>query len=315
MMEGKGYDDKKVFKCVCCGKDVLLTKFASALTAKCPECKEAKLPPNPQIVSEIKTERDSKKKSRTVAGNDPSVPDGKKSAKCVQCGKDIFIGKFASAKTCLCDECKGIPEDDADYENRPSIDLSKINRADLPNIDELYVMPQLISNRRLRHVDCPACGHEDMKIIKIIDASPALGLVIVYQCKKCKTAITLSEQSVHMLCPAPMHKLFNYRAEEIKDFSDTLTDVRAKNAIDYMMKLCKDNNIDIKGIDVPEYLGDIMEKEVPNGINDNWKSEVEGNKKVKKIMMELSKLLECEDSDNIDDKITSVVKSVIDNKE
>lgn len=270
MGEGKsGYDGKKVFRCISCGRDVLTTKFASALKVQCDDCKRDKLPPNQDILDSIKSDRVAK--TNTVV-HDDSIPDNKKKAKCVQCGVDILIGKFASAKTCLCDECKGVGSSPDDIENELKIDLSKLDRSTLPDIDQMYVMPSLISNRRLRQVPCPACGHEHMKIIKIVDASPLLGLVLVYQCYKCNTGVTISEQNIQRMKPAPMHRVFNYRGEEIHDMISTVQDTRMRNALEYMMRLCTDNGIDISGIELPTGI-ELREYNRNKGINKGWKED------------------------------------------
>lgn len=280
MIEEKGKETKSR-KCVCCGEMTVVTKFMSDAVVKCEPCKTSKQPVDEAILAEIKGAKSSKAKE--VSDNSPITSDGKKSAVCVQCGEDMLIGKFASAKTCVCDDCKGIVDGKDQYadddeggsgntkkSSKPKIDLSRIDRSMLPTLDEAYVMPQLINNRKLRQVTCPACGHEFMKIIKIIDSSPNRGLVIVYQCHKCLVALTLSEQCIKKMIASPMHKMFNYRAEEIESMIDSVSDVRAKNAVEYMIQLCRDNGVDVSGCDMPDNIL-VAEKKVPIGIDPNWK--------------------------------------------
>ena len=44
MADDKGYKDTKTFICTGCGKEIVLTKFASQKTCKCDECKKNNVP-------------------------------------------------------------------------------------------------------------------------------------------------------------------------------------------------------------------------------------------------------------------------------
>ena len=246
MTDSKGYDQKKEFKCVSCGCMTMATKFASASKVQCDKCKADKRLPDPEILKEIE-ESKKKKVSADKAEVDPNVPADKKKSKCIKCGTEVLIGKFASHNKTMCDDCKGVSKDDDGEYREIKIDLSKVDREQLPDMAYGFVSPVVINNRRLRNVDCPACGHEDMKIIKILDANPVRGLVIMYQCHTCLTALTLSEQSITKLKPSPEHVIFNYRAEQIIDMLEDITDVRARNTIDYLMELLKSNDIPVDG--------------------------------------------------------------------
>ena len=63
-------DNQKEFKCTACGKIIMATKFASAKTIKCDECKQKKVSSNPQIVSEILEEC---KKKDTTPNTQPNT--------------------------------------------------------------------------------------------------------------------------------------------------------------------------------------------------------------------------------------------------
>jgi len=66
-----------------------------------------------------------------------------KEAKCVDCGKTIYIGKRASNKTCRCEECK----------NEYLINTNKLKGSILKEI----------KNKKLeKYVKCPICGREHL---------------------------------------------------------------------------------------------------------------------------------------------------------
>lgn len=245
--------DMKEFICTSCEKPVMATKFASQKKIQCEECKAKKLPVNQDIVNKILSSSDkavTKPKESVVIGD-------KKPAKCTVCDADIMIGKFASPKTAVCENCGGskstskIKLDTSDIK----IDISKINRATLPNIDDMYVAPMMISNQKLRNVDCPACGSK-MNIVRLVDSSPDRGLIISYQCKndKCMFIMTGSEQTKFKLSPVKSHEVFNYRGELIKDLTSSIVDTRIKNSFEYMYKLLVDNKVQIDGQYIPEFV-------------------------------------------------------------
>lgn len=277
------YNATKLLKCICCGTNGEATKFASASKYRCPDCKAINALPDEKILENILAEVNSKKSEVKQVAEDPNVPEGKKASKCIDCGKDIYIGKFASHKTALCDECKGANGETVEREYGASlkIDLSKIDLDMLPRLDDMYVSPLIIGNPKLRSVDCPACG-KTMKIVKIMDSSPTRGLVIMYQChdKNCLLIVSVSEQSQTLLSPVPQQTLFNYRGEEITGFTDSITDNKQKNLIEYMVQLLKDHGIEIPGnIDYTP----IVKKTYPIGFNTNLdeiNDSINGNKEV-----------------------------------
>lgn len=276
----------KAYKCICCGKETMATKFASALKVKCEDCKAMNALPNEAILEEIKGEIDAKKRSKEISA-DNDAPEGKKKSVCTICGQDCYIGKFSSHKTAICDKCKGEghgnnrrrSNDDDDREFIPfKIDLSKIDTDGLPRLDDAYISPLIIANPRLRSMKCPSCGHE-MKIVKIMDSSPLNGLVIMYQCpdRECMMIMTISEQCKSLLSPVPQHVLYNYRGEEIHGFTDGLQDGKAKNTIEYLMKLLTDNGIEIPGnIDYKPILDKTYKN--PHGLNQDLDEVNEVNK-------------------------------------
>ena len=191
-----GYNDKKEYTCICCGDKVLLTKFASALKAKCDSCKKSNASPNPDILAQIQSGNKSRTKPTKTVDNDPNIPDDMKKSVCIQCGTETLVTKFASHAKTLCDECKGSGQSRATSSSSSiKIDMSKMNYSKLPKIDEMYVIPSVIANHNLRDVKCPACHNKHpMKIVKIVDSDPQRGLVITYQCgdTSCMTVMTLS---------------------------------------------------------------------------------------------------------------------------
>lgn len=259
-----GHDDQKLFMCTSCRKDVMATKFASQKTIQCDECKADKKPIDPEIVAEALAklpQKNTKSKSDVIVGD-------KKPATCTSCGKDMMIGKFASLKSAVCNECGGHTTKKKISSDEIKIDISKVNMAELPNIEEMYVMPSVIANSSLRNVECPSCGHK-MNIIRIMDTSADRGLIISYQCQdeKCLLLMTVSEQSRFKVSPKKSHEIFNYRGELITDLTSGLEDVRIKNSMEMMYNLLVDNNIPLDGVYIPEYIttGD-YEKKNPIGM-------------------------------------------------
>jgi hypothetical protein len=283
-MEDKSvsYEGKKILKCICCGTPGEATKFASASKYKCVDCKAMNALPNEKILEEILAEVSSKKNVVKQVEDDPNVPDGKKLSKCIDCGKDCYIGKFASHKTALCDDCKGSNGEtvEREYGTRLKIDLSKLDMDVLPRLDDMYVSPLIIGNPRLRSVECPACG-KIMKIVKIMDSSPMRGLVIMYQChdKNCLLIMSVSEQAQSFISPVPQQVLFNYRGEEVGGFVESISDGKSKNLIEYLTQLLKDNNIEIPGN--VDYVPIIKKQYIGFNTNlDEINESINGNKEV-----------------------------------
>lgn len=250
MTREESYKETKVCPCVCCGKDVTVTKFASAAKVMCNECKTSGATPNPELVAGAAKSK--RMASRSVYGADTKV------CKCIKCGKDVTVTKFASAAKVLCDECKGVQSDGtvvstAEINYRPNINLSKIDRTVVPDIKEYTVTPALFNNAALRHVKCPACGHEDMKILKVFDWS-VFGLIIHYQCPKCKLLVSVSEQTKHMVHYHTDADQFDYSGEAISAGISATAGARMSMACMKLIKLCQDNNITIEGDELPPYL-------------------------------------------------------------
>lgn len=282
--------DTKICKCICCGTDVEVTKFASPLKTKCKSCKDSGEHENPQFITEIEVELQesaSKKKSKT------EVVDGnKKLSKCIHCGKDVWITKFGSHAKTVCDDCGGshhTPKSSTNTVDRAfNIDLSKIDKSSLPSLDDLSVIPETIANKRLREVKCPACGHEYMRIIKITDGYR--GLVIHYQCDNCYTYSVVSEQSKHRIVSTNGIEVFNYRGDQIMEMVSNMHDTQYKNVIEHLISILNDNNINIDGIHIPEYI---------------YKNKMKESKKCVKecdIMIGFNNVKFIEKEDNIDEE-------------
>ena len=247
--------ETKICKCICCGREIEVTKFASPLKTKCDDCKKAKLEPNEDILNEIKADNQSGKKNNTSGST--------KVSKCIRCGKEVIVSKFASHQNTICDDCRGTDNIETDIR----IDLSKVDY-DVSSPNNIYITPSIIPNKKLRDVTCPACG-TGMNIIKINDCSPQWGMIITYQCKDddCMLIMNVSEQSRTRMKPSPISKVFNYRGEEIRGIITPIADTRIKNIIDYLLSLLEEHNIPVDGIEVPDVDGsevveDIDESEI-----------------------------------------------------
>ena len=248
MTREESYKETKVCKCISCGKDVTVTKFASAAKVMCPECKAAGRSANPEITATIQP-RQVEARSK-YGGGDTKV------CQCIKCGKDVTVTKFASAAKVLCDDCKG---DGSGYAQRgeivlnPVIHLDRVDRNVIPPIQEYSVTPALFANRALRQVKCPACGHEHMKIVKVLDWS-IFGLIIHYQCPKCKLLVSASEQAKSMVKFSNPGDFFDYSGEAIAGAMDPVKTSRANMIIMKLMRILQDHNITVDGDEVPPYL-------------------------------------------------------------
>lgn len=245
----KGYDDKKEFTCVCCGKKIMLTKFASAKTAKCPECKSAGRQANPEFAP-VQTPKATKSQ---ISGDTKTLP-------CTRCGTMVEVSKFMSAAKVLCDDCKG---DGAGMVPRLKIDVSRINRDTMPAIEDYNVLPSNIANKKLRDVVCPACGEPHMRIINIMDYS-IFGLIIEYQCNKCKLLVNVSEQCKFKCKTRKMGYMYDYSGHAIEDMMDGIVSTRLHGTLDKLYGIIKEHNISLEGIEFPPYLFE-QDKPVPVG--------------------------------------------------
>ena len=241
------YKETKVCKCICCGKDVTVTKFASAAKVMCDECKKSGAQPNADIIASIPMK---KIEPRAKYGGDTKV------CQCIKCGKDVTVTKFASAAKVLCDECKGesggyAQRGEVDY--KPVINLKRIDRNVMPRIEEYNVTPVLFANKALRNVKCPACGHEHMKVLKVLDWS-VFGLIIHYQCPSCKLLVSVSEQTKTMLRNMKEGTTYSYSGDEIMAGVSPTDDSRKSMAIIKLMKIINDNGIKVDADDMPPYI-------------------------------------------------------------
>jgi hypothetical protein len=273
----KGYDDKKEFSCVCCGKSVLLTKFASAKTAKCPECKSAGKQANPDLVP-----TKSSKPKAEISGNTKTLP-------CVECGAMVEVSKFMSANKVLCDNCKG---GSSDIPIKLKVDTSKLNRDTMPTIEDYNILPSNIANPRLRNVPCPACGDSHMRILNIMDYS-SFGLIIHYQCNRCKLLVSVSEQCNFKCKTQKMGEVYDYSGRAIEDMLNSITNTRAYNTIDKLYKIVKEHNIKIEGIELPPYLY-TEDKPVPVGF-----TIPRGDRDIKAIENTIKLLTRLQDFENL----------------
>lgn len=247
----KGYDDKKEFACVCCGKIVLLTKFASAKTAKCPECKSAGKQINQDLIP-----TDTSKPKSEISGNTKILP-------CIECGTMVEVSKFMSANKVLCDKCKGSGNGIAP--SKLKVDISKVNRDTMPSVEDYTVLPSNIANTKLRNVVCPACGEPHMRIIQILDYSD-IGLIIHYQCNKCKLLVSVSEQCNFRCKTHKIGHMYDYSGHEIEDLISSVEGARIYGTIDKLYKIIKEHNILLEGIELPPYLYE-EDKPVPVGFS------------------------------------------------
>lgn len=235
----KGYDDKKEFSCVCCGKKIMLTKFASAKTAKCPECKSAGKQVDPNLVP------------TPVQSSKPEISGNTKTLPCIQCGTMVEVSKFMSANKVLCDNCKGISSNTEPLKLK--VDVSKVNTDTMPTIEDYNVLPSIIANKNLRDITCPACGEQHMRIINILDYS-SFGLIIHYQCSKCKLLVNISEQCKIRCKTQKPGYLYDYSGRVIEELMSTLTSTRVHGTLDKLYSIIKEHNIEIEGIKLPPYL-------------------------------------------------------------
>lgn len=276
MTDDKGYKDTKEFTCTGCGKKITLTKFASQKTCRCDECKANNVPINPDIVAEALKSNPPKERKKSDGGNTKIRP-------CIRCGKETEVSKFMSDQKVLCDECKGGTSVKVINAGRLHVDGSKLNNINMPSIEDYEMNGGVIANQRLREVKCPACGHEYMKPLMIIDWSQ-FGLIIHYQCQECYTTMNLSEQQRRPLKIHGPEKTFDYTGTQVRDLGLSLKESsRIANALCVLIKTCEDNNINIDDVfkefssSVPPYQSENA-KPVPKGFvippEDEWVSAV-----------------------------------------
>lgn len=268
---GDKYAETKVFICTGCGKEITATKFASQKTIKCDECKENNAPINPEIVAQAMQKNPPKMRKQSDGSTTKIRP-------CIKCGKETEVSKFMSDQKVLCNGCKGedTPQTQA---NKITVDQSKLSKIKMPPIEEYEINGGIIANKRLREVKCPACGHEYMKPLMIIDKS-MFGMVIEYQCSSCLLTMTISEQTRQKLKIHSPSKRFDYTGNEIKTLGMSYRDSsRMANALTILIEKCKECDIDIDSImkeangEFPEFIYE-NDKPVPIGFEipkeDKW---------------------------------------------
>lgn len=275
MEDDKGYKETKEFICTGCGKKIILTKFASQKTCKCDECKVNNIPTNPDIVAEALKINPPKERKKSDSGATKTLP-------CVSCGKMTEVSKFMSAQKVLCDECKGTaPKSTGGI--KLQVDKSKLSGINLAPLEEYEANSGIIANKRLREVKCPACGHEHMKPLMVMDWSQ-FGLIINYQCQECYTTINLSEQVKRPIKVYSPGKQFDYTGRQVRELGISWADSsRLANALCVLIETCEQNNINIDEVfkefsdTVPPYRFE-NDKPVPKGFiippEDEWVSTI-----------------------------------------
>lgn len=247
----ESYKEMRNFICTGCGKEIMLTKFASQKTCKCDECKANNIPVNPNIVAEALEKNPPKE--RKSANDTNSIT---KIRPCIKCGKEVEVSKFMSDQRVICDECKGI-DSVANVEKnnvqKLSIDISKLDRSKILPIEEYEVNELYIRNSRLRAVTCPACGHEHMKPNMVIDWSQ-FGLVISYQCSECLTTMTISEQADKLIKRHSPGTRFDYTGRKIEGIAYSgIEQSRHINIIRKLIKQLDEHNISIDDDEIVSY--------------------------------------------------------------
>lgn len=237
----KGYGDKKMFICTACGKEILLTKFASQKSCKCDECKASNAPINDEIVAMALKKNPPKERK----GVDSTPTGATKIRPCIKCGKETEVSKFMSDQKVLCDECKGVDTGQPKgLSQRLVVDASKLDKSKLLPIEEYEVNELCIRNSRLRSVVCPACGHNYMKPNMVIDWSQ-FGLIISYQCPECLTTSMISEQTDRVIKRHSAGVRFDYTGRQIENMLNGVEQSRYVNIIRKLIKQLDDNNIKI----------------------------------------------------------------------
>lgn len=268
----ESYKEMKSFVCVSCGVEVMATKFASQKTIQCEKCKLEKAPINQEIVNNalLKNPPKAKTKSQDISSDSPT-----KERPCIECGELTIVSKFMSDLKVKCDKCKGTTETTAvkGIAPRLTVDISKVDRSKLLPIEEYEVNESIIANKKLRSVECPACGHEYMKPMMIVDWSQ-FGLIINYQCPKCFLTAMISEQCKKMIPRYTPGRRFDYTGNEIKELGVSFVEnSRMNNIFRIFTKKLEENNIKIEDEIVPPYRW-INEKPVKTGFvipsNDLW---------------------------------------------
>lgn len=277
MADDKGYKDTKEFICTACGKKIMLTKFASQKTCKCDECKANSVPINPDIVAEALKSNPPKERKKSDGGATKMLP-------CIECGEMVEVSKFMSAQKVLCNKCKGVSGGiSTNNATRLKVDKSKFKSIKIAPLEEYEMNGGIIANRRLREVKCPACGHDYMKPLSIVDWSQ-FGLIVHYQCPECCLLMNISEQCRTRLKMYKPSEQFDYTGNQIRELGLNYKEhSRLSNALCVLIEICEKNNINIDEVfsefseTIPPYRFE-NNKPVPKGFvipqEDEWISTV-----------------------------------------
>jgi hypothetical protein len=159
-----------------------------------------------------------------------------------------------SDKKVLCPKCRGV-DDTKPNGSIPklTVDPSKLDRSKILPLEEYEVNQAVIANKRLREIKCPACGHEYMKPLSVIDWSQ-FGLVITYQCTECYLTMTISEQCNRLLKQFNPGLRFDYTGSEIEELAISHKEhSRLANSVLLLMKKLEENNIELDRTQFPPY--------------------------------------------------------------
>lgn len=133
----------------------------------------------------------------------------------------------------------------------------------MPTIEDYNVLPSNIANKKLRDVVCPACGEPHMRILNIMDYS-SFGLIIHYQCNKCKLLVSVSEQCRFRCKTQKMGRMYDYSGHEIEDLIGAIDSTRIHGTLDKLYGIIKEHNIEVEGIELPPYIYE-QDRPVPVG--------------------------------------------------
>lgn len=240
------YKETKVCQCICCGKDVTVTKFASAAKVVCDECKASGAQPDTTILGDVVAKNKKEPRAKHEGGT--------KICQCINCGVDVEVTKFASAAKVLCADCRddGSPSYEGSVNRNVRIDMGKLDRSVIPPLEE-YIAQPLMTNKALRDVECMSCGHKPMRILKVLDWS-IFGLIVHYQCPECGLLVSVSEQTKHQIKVYEPGALYDYSGLAIENTLSGVESSRITNIARTLYEKVKEHNIEITGIELPPYL-------------------------------------------------------------
>ena len=102
-----------------------------------------------------------------------------------------------------------------------------------------------------------------MRILNILDYSDK-GLIIHYQCNRCKLLLSVSEQCSTRCATHKAGIIYDYSGRAIEDLISSISSTRIHGTIDKLYSIIKEHNINIEGIELPPYLY-AEDKPVPVG--------------------------------------------------